>query len=36
MAQNESGFLNWMLNRDFLPDVKKIASDALNGKFPQK
>ena len=36
MVKNESGFLNWMLTRDFLPDAKKIVSDALNGKFPQK
>ncbi|MEK6859927.1 MAG: 3'-5' exonuclease [Nanoarchaeota archaeon] len=36
MVENESGFLEWMLNRDFLPDVKKIVSDALNGKIPQK
>jgi len=36
LVENESGFLNWMLNRDFLPDAKKIASGALNGIFPQK
>jgi DNA polymerase-3 subunit epsilon len=36
MVKNESGFLNWMLTKDFLPDAKKIVFDALNGKFPQK
>jgi len=36
IAKNEFSFLGWMLNKDFLPDVKKIVSDALNGKFPQK
>ena len=36
MVKNEPGFLNWMLTRDFLPDAKKIVSDALDGKFPKK
>lgn len=36
MVKNESSFLEWMLNRDFLSDAKKIVSDALNGIFPQK
>ena len=36
VAKNEPSFLVWMLNKDFLPDVKNIVSDALNGKFPQK
>ena len=36
IVKNEPGFLEWMLTRDFLPDAKKIVSDALNGKFPQK
>lgn len=36
MTKNESSFLEWMLTTDFLPDAKKIVSDALNGKFPQK
>jgi len=36
IVKNESGFLEWMLNKDFLPDAKKIVSDALNGTFPQK
>ena len=36
VAKKESGFLNWMLTKDFTDDVKKIASDALNGKFPVK
>lgn len=36
LVKNEPGFLNWMLTRDFSQDTKKIVSDALNGKFPQK
>ena len=36
VAKNESGFLNWMLTKDFKEDAKKIVSDALNGKFPVK
>lgn len=36
MVKNEPGFLNWMLSKDFLPDAKKIVSDALNGTFPEK
>ncbi|MCK5624787.1 3'-5' exonuclease [Candidatus Pacearchaeota archaeon] len=36
MVKNESSFLNWILTKDFLPDVKKIVSEALDGKFPQK
>ena len=34
MIKNEIGFINWMLTKDFMPDAKKITSDALNGKFP--
>lgn len=36
VVKNEPSFLNWMLSQDFLSDVKKIVSDALNGTFPQK
>ncbi|MBL7148406.1 MAG: 3'-5' exonuclease [Nanoarchaeota archaeon] len=36
MVKNESGFLRWILDRDFLPDAKDIVSEALNRKFPQK
>jgi len=36
MVKSGSGFLEWMLTKDFLPDTKKIVSDALNGRFPQK
>ena len=36
MVKNESGFLNWMLTKDFLFDTKEIVSNALRGQFPQK
>jgi DNA polymerase-3 subunit epsilon len=36
IAKNEHGFLNWMLTKDFTDDAKKIVSDALSGKFPEK
>ncbi len=36
LVENESGFLGWMISKDFLPDAKKIASDALKGEFPKK
>ena len=34
LAENEPGFLRWILRSDFADDVKKLASDALIGKFP--
>ncbi len=30
------GFLQWIVKADFPADVKKIASNALRGKFPEK
>ena len=37
MIKNELGFLNWMMmTKDFMPDAKKIVSDALNGQFPNR
>ena len=36
LAENDPGFLRWILRGDFADDVKKIASDALIGKFPVK
>lgn len=36
IAQEYPDFLRWILKADFPDDVKKIASDALIGKFPQK
>jgi DNA polymerase-3 subunit epsilon len=29
------GFLQWMIKQDFAEDAKKIASDALRGRFPE-
>ncbi len=36
IATADPGFLRWIIRSDFPDDVKKIASDALIGKFPQK
>ncbi|MBQ7252542.1 MAG: 3'-5' exonuclease [Kiritimatiellae bacterium] len=35
VARNEPGFLRWMLKADFGDEAKKIASDALVGRFPK-
>jgi DNA polymerase-3 subunit epsilon len=35
VARNEPGFLRWMLKADFADEAKKIASDALVGRFPK-
>jgi len=35
LAEREPKYLQWMLNRDFSPEVKAIVRDALNGKFPE-
>lgn len=34
IAQNDPGFLRWIIKNDFPDDVKKIAENALIGKFP--
>ena len=34
LAENDPGFLRWILRSDFADDVKKLVSDALIGKFP--
>ena len=34
LAENDPGFLRWIIRSDFADDVKAIASDALIGKFP--
>jgi DNA polymerase-3 subunit epsilon len=36
VASRDRGFLEWILRRDFRPEVKAIAQDALEGKFPAK
>ena len=36
IAQNEPGFLRWIIRSDFPEEVKKIASDALIGKYPER
>ncbi len=35
LAAVESGFLEWMLGKDFSPEVMQIIHDALSGRFPQ-
>ena len=34
IAENEPGFLRWIMRSDFPAEVQKIASDALVGKYP--
>lgn len=34
LAQNDRGFLEWVLAKDFPADVKAIIRDALVGRFP--
>ena len=36
LAENEPGFLRWIIKNDFPDDVKEIASNALCGKFPER
>ena len=35
IASENPGFLEWMLHRDFPPDVQDIVTNALRGEFPQ-
>lgn len=36
VAEQDPGFLRWIIRSDFADDVKQIASDALVGKFPTR
>ena len=36
IAENDPGFLRWIIRSDFPEDVKKIASDALIGIVPER
>lgn len=36
IAAESPGFLAWIVDRDFSPEVKEIASKALRDEFPQK
>jgi len=36
LAAKEPGYLRWMLNKDFSPEVKDIISNAIEGKFPER
>jgi len=35
IAAESPGFLTWIIDRDFSPEVKEIANKALRGEFPQ-
>jgi len=35
LARDEPGYLKWILNKDFSPEVKAIVRDAVAGRFPQ-
>ncbi len=34
LAENDPGFLRWIVRSDFSDEVRTIANDALMGKFP--
>ena len=36
IAENEPGFLRWIIKNDFPDDVRDIAGNALLGKFPER
>ena len=36
IAENDPGFLRWIVRSDFPEDVKNIARNALIGKFPER
>ena len=36
VAQNDRGFLQWMLTKDFPPDTLAIVRKAMKGEFPQR
>ena len=36
LAENDPGFLRWIMRSDFADDVKSVASNALIGKFPER
>jgi DNA polymerase-3 subunit epsilon len=36
IAENEPGFLRWIIKSDFPDDVRSIAEKALIGIFPER
>lgn len=36
LAETEPSYLRWILNKDFSPEVKKLAENALGGVFPSR
>ena len=36
VAAANPGYLDWILNRDFSNDTKRIVKDALRGVFPMR
>lgn len=35
MQKNELGYLQWIISKDFSPEVKSIVEDAIKSKFPK-
>ncbi len=36
LAREKPDYMQWMLGRDFSPQVKRILADALEGRFPRR
>ncbi len=36
VSKNDASYLQWIINADFSSQVKEIAKDAINGKFPEQ
>ena len=36
VSQNDSSYFQWIIRGDFSAEVKDIANNAINGKFPEK
>ncbi|MFC1807708.1 3'-5' exonuclease [Candidatus Omnitrophota bacterium] len=36
MVKKDRRYLEWMLSKDFSPEVQQLIADALNGKFPKQ
>lgn len=35
MSKNDPSYLQWIINKEFSAEVKEIANNAINGKFPE-
>jgi uncharacterized protein (DUF3820 family) len=36
VAEQNAGYLEWVLNADFPPDARELVERALQGEFPQR